>query len=105
MKNEKTTQNRTLQKRSYQRNKRLVSLPRKIRPIFLKIDKGTIQINGLKGKKIVDDARPSDVDRLYRSRKEGGRGLATIEECVDTTFPGQEIRKKHPPKQQKTKKD
>ena len=27
-----------------------------------------------------------DVDRLYVSRKEGGRGLASIDECVDETI-------------------
>ena len=27
-----------------------------------------------------------DVDRLYVSRKEGGRGLAIIEDCVDASI-------------------
>ena len=27
-----------------------------------------------------------DVDRLYVSRKEGGRGLASIEDCVDASI-------------------
>ena len=27
-----------------------------------------------------------DVDRLYVSRKEGGRGLASIEDCVDASL-------------------
>ena len=31
-----------------------------------------------------------DDDRLYVSRKEGGRGLASIEDCVDTSIQGLE---------------
>ena len=27
-----------------------------------------------------------DVDRLYASRKEGGRGYASIEDCVDASI-------------------
>ena len=27
-----------------------------------------------------------DLDRLYMSRKEGGRGLTSIEDCVDTSI-------------------
>ena len=31
-----------------------------------------------------------DIDRLYVSRKEGGRGLANIEDCVDALIQGLE---------------
>ena len=33
----------------------------------------------------------SDVDRLYRSRKEGGRGLTYIEDCVELAIRGFEV--------------
>ena len=33
----------------------------------------------------------SDVDRLYISRKEGGRGLISIEDCVELSIRGLEV--------------
>ena len=33
----------------------------------------------------------SDVDRLYIPRKEGGRGLISIEECVELAIRGLEV--------------
>ena len=33
----------------------------------------------------------SDVDRLYTSRKEGGRGLISIEDCVELAIRGLEV--------------
>ena len=33
----------------------------------------------------------SDVDRLYIPRKEGGRGLISIEDCVDLAIRGLEV--------------
>ena len=33
----------------------------------------------------------SDVDRLYISRKEGGRGLISIEDCVELARRGLEV--------------
>ena len=33
----------------------------------------------------------SDVDRLYRPRKEGGRGLISIEDCVDLAIRGLKV--------------
>ena len=33
----------------------------------------------------------SDVDRLYIPRKEGGRGLISIEDCVELTIRGLEV--------------
>ena len=33
----------------------------------------------------------SDVDRLYISRKEGGRGLISIEDCVELAIRGLEV--------------
>ena len=33
----------------------------------------------------------SDVDRLYRSRKKGGRGLTYIEDCVELAIRGFEV--------------
>ena len=35
----------------------------------------------------------SDVDRLHISRKEGGRGLISIEDCVELAIRGLEVRK------------
>ena len=33
----------------------------------------------------------SDVDRLYIPRKEGGRGLISIEDCVELVMSGLEV--------------
>ena len=33
----------------------------------------------------------SDVDRLYIPRKEGGRGLISIEDCVELAIKGLEV--------------
>ena len=33
-------------------------------------------------------ALQDDIDRLYVSRKEGGRGLSSIEDCVDVSIQG-----------------
>ena len=33
----------------------------------------------------------SDVDRLYMPRKEGGRGLISIEDCVESAIRGLEV--------------
>ena len=35
--------------------------------------------------------RKSDVDRLYVSRKEGGRGLISTEDCVELPIRGLEV--------------
>ena len=56
---------------------------------ILKVDEGRISINGPEDKKTHDDAHGLTSKRwhsLYVSRKEGGRGLARIEDCVDTSI-------------------
>ena len=41
-------------------------------------------------KKSFKKSHNNDVDRQYVSRKEGGRGLASIEDCIDTSIQGLE---------------
>ena len=38
----------------------------------------------------IHKALPQEIDRLYVTRKEGGRGLASIEDCVDAIIQGHE---------------
>ena len=57
---------------------------------MLQIDKEGTQTNGLKDRKIDNYHRRDDIDRLYVSRKEGGRGLSSIEHYVDASIKGLE---------------
>ena len=69
----------------YQRNKYLCCIPRKIfgtREKLKKIDQSTRKLMTMHKALHPRD----DVDRLYVSRKEGGRGLASIEDSVDTSI-------------------
>ena len=56
------------------------------------MNKGGTQTNEQKDQEIDDDAqgltheRHDDTDRLYASGKEGGRGLASDEDCVDAAI-------------------
>ena len=60
-------------------------LPCKILRNILEVDERRTSINGPENKNTNDDHR-DDIDRLYVSRKEGGRGLAGIEDSVDTSI-------------------
>ena len=57
----------------------------KVLGIILKMDKGETQINGRKDKKKNGwlCTRLYIQNGLYESRKEGRRGPATVEDCVD----------------------
>ena len=58
---------------------------------MLKMDRGKIQTNRPENKKIDDDAQERDAfDRLYVSRKEGGRRLTRIEDSMDASMRGHE---------------
>ena len=51
------------------------------------------QTNGAKGKKLDDCAQGFTFkrwDRLYVSRKEGGTGIISIEDCLDASIKGLE---------------
>ena len=53
------------------------------------MDKGRTQTNETKDKETNDDAQSLLLDRiirLYVSRKEEGRGLASIKDCVNVTI-------------------
>ena len=67
--------------------KEYLSLPCKILGNILKMDKEGTQINGPEDKKINDDAQKF---RQTISTKEGGRGLASIEDNVDASIKGLE---------------
>ena len=86
-KNEKTTRDQTTSQKSYQRDKHLGYSSRRILGTILEVDEGRTATNGAK-KKINDDALHSrdDVERLYVSRKKGGRGSAIIEDSVDASI-------------------
>ena len=76
-KHEKTSRNQILLQKSHQRDNHLGNLSSKILRTILKVDKWGTQINGSKNKAL--HSRDND-DRLYVSRKEGGRGFTSIEE-------------------------
>ena len=74
--------------KSYQRNKHM-SITWKIFRTLLKMNKERTQTNEPEDKKADDNAKgltsKKDIDRLCVSRKEGGRGLVSIEDCVDAS--------------------
>ena len=65
------------------------SLCKTLRTI-LEVDKGRIQTNRPEDKKVltIHEGLHSrdDTDRFYVSRKEEGRGLVSIEDCIDTSI-------------------
>ena len=83
---EKTTRDKTLQQKPDQRNKYLGCAPNQIFGPFLKWTRDELEQMDQRTRKLMTMHKalhPKDnVDRLYVSRKEGGRGLANIEDTV-----------------------
>ena len=85
---EKTTRNQTIQQKSHYRDKNLGCHPSKILGNILKVDEGKTSTNGLENKKTIDDTwglTSQRWHRIYVSRKEGGRGLASTEDRFDVS--------------------
>ena len=55
---------------------------------ILKMDKRRAQTNEPEDKEVDNNEQDyeDDIDRLYAPRKEGGRRLTRIEDCVDTSI-------------------
>ena len=90
--NEKTSWNQDLLQKSHQRNKHYGSPPCKVLRTILKMDEKWTQKNGRQDKKIdLQGFTPrDDIDRIYTSRKKGGRGPTSIKNCVDASIQGLE---------------
>ena len=87
--NEKTLPYQTLQLESHQRVKHLGYQSCKIDGTILKMDQGKLQTNGPENKimtihKILHPR--DDINRLYVSRNEGKKELASIKKSVDTSI-------------------
>ena len=86
----KTTRDKALQQKLYQRNKYLGctlvrysgTIPKWTREELRQMDQRTRKLRTMHKALHLRD----DVDRLYVPRKEGGRGLASIEDSVDTSI-------------------
>ena len=86
----KTTQDKTLQQKPHQTNKYLgCNLVRYSGP-FLKWTRDELQQMDGRTRKLMTIHKAfhprEDVDRLYVSRKEGGRGLGSIKDSVDASI-------------------
>ena len=55
---------------------------------FLKMDKEWTQTYGPEEKKVDDKCTMLYTDRLYVSRKEGGRGFSSMKDSVDVSIQG-----------------
>ena len=82
---EKTTRNQTTWQKSHQRDKYLGCPPRKILGMILKEDEGITSTNAKLMTMNKDLLPRDDIDRLYVSRKEGGRGLTSIQDSIDAS--------------------
>ena len=89
-KNEKTSRNWTLQQKSHQRDEHLDSSKSPCKILWsIKTDKEGTPINGSKDSKIDLYEQPVTSDgwhKLCVSRKENGRGFASIEDCKDASI-------------------
>ena len=89
--NKKISWNQAPQQESHQRDKHLACPSCMILRAILKIDKERTSTNRPKDKKASDYAQVftperDNIDRLYVSRKEWGRGLTNIEDSVDASI-------------------
>ena len=82
--------NKTIMQTTYQRNKYLGFTPSMIFETIHEVDQKKTLANGPKNKKTNDHVYDITSQRwcweVYLSRKEGGRGLASIEERVDASI-------------------
>ena len=88
--NEKTTRDKTIEQKPYKRNKHIdCPLIRYLEP-FLKWTKEELKQMDQRTRKLMIMHKAlhhrDDIDRLYVSRKEGGRGPASIEDSVDASI-------------------
>ena len=92
-KNKKTSETQSVQQKSCRKNKHLGSLPRKISGHFLKwTKKETRHIDHITRKLMTTSKAiqpTADIDNICQEKEEG-RGVASIDECVDTTIRGLE---------------
>ena len=90
--NEKTARNQALPQKSHQRDKLMGNLPCKIHGTILKIDKWWTQTNVPKDKKIEDDAQERwHWTTVCVKKKKEEKGLANIEDNVDSSIKGFEM--------------
>ena len=89
-KNQKTTRDKTIQQEPYKRDKYLGCPLRKVLGPFLKWTREKLKQMDQRLRKLMtiyNALHPrDDVDRLYVSRKEEGRGLPSIEDIVDASI-------------------
>ena len=89
-KNQKITRNKTLEQEPCQRDKYLGCPPCKILGTILEVDREELKQMEQRTRKLMTVYKALhlryDVDRRYVSRKEGGRGLSSIEDSVDASM-------------------
>ena len=85
--NQKTTRDKTIELKPYQRNRYLGCTLRNLFGTFLKWTREELKQMDKRTRKLMTMQKAlhhrDDIDRLYVSRKEGRRGLTNIEDSVD----------------------